>query len=156
MSNALIAYWSGNNIPDHLTEKIAELLIINNICKPEDLKIIYKDEKGIAETLLKDIVPFTPQAHEFTTVNREAVKNAIIYIGENFALSLVHAKKTGNLVPFMCKLIYEYRKKTDNRLMAAVEILSTKDATIPQSLIEKYNFSQNIINIIKEVYHSVK
>lgn len=161
-NNALILLWKGEDLSDYLVQKVAEFLVLNGICTPEMLTIKYKDEDGVANALLRDV----SQATVVSTVKtddvevEQAVKNAVIYIGERFKDSLRRVEilnftiELYNAVTTARRNISFVGVGTKDELLTAVEILSTANATIPSSLAKKYHFTQDVIKVIKKVYNS--
>ena len=161
-NNALVLLWMGENLPDYLVEKIAEILLNNGICIPEMLTIKYKDEDGLANTLIRDA---NTNKIQFETVDNsnniaEAVKQSVIYIGKRFEASLKGTN--GNLALFALELnaacisardiISFSGTNSGTEILKAVEILATTDAIIPSPLAKKYHFTQNVVEVIKKVY----
>lgn len=163
-NNALVLQWKGELLPDYLTQKIAELLVINRICIPEMLTIKYIDEEGIAKILIRDTAKSTVVVKN-TNDDEEAIRNAVIYIGERFRDALTSANKHGSALTFTIELLDAaiVAKRSisftgvgsDNELLTAIKILSETTGVIPSALVKKYHFSQKIVDVIKEVYHKV-
>lgn len=163
-NNALVLQWKGELLPDYLTQKIAELLIINRICIPEMLTIKYIDEEGIAKILIRDTAQSTVVVKN-TSDDEEAIKNAVIYIGERFKDTLISANKHGDVLLFAIELLDAaiVAKRgisftgvgSNNELLTAIKILSETTGVIPTALAKKYHFSQKIVDVIKEVYNKV-
>lgn len=165
-NNALILLWKGEDLSDYLVQKVAEFLVLNGICTPEMLTIKYKDEDGVANALLRDV----SQATVVSTVKtddievEQAVKNAVVYIGERFKDSLIHTYDNVGIANFTIELydavttakrnISFVGVGTKDELLTAVEILSTANATIPSPLAKKYHFTKDVIKVIKKVYNS--
>lgn len=153
-NNALVLLWKGEDLPDYLVKKIAEILITNGICIPEMLTIKYTDE-----TTLSNILINTANEKPSDIASAEAIKNSVIYIGERFKQYL----GTANLSMFTLELAdavsYAKRKMSfvgigsEDELLTAIKILSTLKGTIPHSLVRKYHFTQEVVDVIKNVYH---
>ena len=165
-NNALILLWAGESIPDYMVQKVAEVLITGGLCIPEMLTIKYKDENSIANALLRDDLSKDGIIIEKkSTGTPEEVKQAIIYIGERFKASLSGTNSSsGNLAMFAIELnnaVITARRNisftgvgSQDELLTAIEIISTVDAIVPQSLVRKYHFTQNVIDVIKKIYNS--
>lgn len=162
-NNALILLWKGENLPDYLVKKIAEILTTNGICIPEMLTIKYKDEDGVTNALLRD-TNSTICVKKESDVS-EAIRNAVIYISKRFEASLKGTNgPVGNIAMFALELssaVTAARHNmsfigvgTNDELLTAIEILSTSTAVIPASLAKKYHFNQNVVDVIKKVYNS--
>lgn len=168
--NALVLLWTGNSISDEMVKRIAEYLTTNGICVPELLKAKFYDQDGINNVLVKDLSDegITPQVIVGTHSNNiapEAVKNAIIYIGERFKDALSNP----NEFVFTLELYDAVRKAKDSigfnilsaqhaadmALLNAVEILATTKARIPLSFAKKYHITQNVIDIIICTYKQI-
>ena len=165
-NHALIILWSGKDIPDFLVAEIAEILSKNRIAVPELMHIIYKDQAGIADSIIRDCngeslsVNIKSELEE----EQEAIKNAIVYIGERFATDL--ANKNGGLLTFAVHLTEQVSKarvntsmntlvvdENDKALLNAVEIIATKRNDIPMNAARLKNISPKAINVISQVYY---
>jgi len=167
-NNALVLLWKGENLPDYLVKKVAEILITNGVCMPEMLTIKYKDENSVADallrdTLLRDVNVMTVQKDVDEVA--EAVKQAVIYIGRRFENSLTGANgPIGNIATFAIELSNAVSTAKRNmsfigvgskdELLTAIKILSETKAVIPSSLAKKYHFTQNVVDVIKKVYNA--
>lgn len=165
-NNALVLLWKGDQLPDYLVKKVAELLITNGICTPEMLTIKVLDEEAVTKAVIKDID--CAVAGSTATVDHnlaEAVKQAVVYIGKRFEASLKGTNgPIGNIALFAIELsnaVATARRNTsfigvgtNDELLTAIEILSTINAVIPSSLAKKYHFTQNVVDVIKKVYDS--
>lgn len=154
-NNALVLLWRGKKLPDYLVQKIAEILFIDGICIPEMLTVKYMDEKSIAQCLVKETsTAFVDLKEMPEEPKNEAVKNAIIYIGDKFENSL----QSHDLRSFSIEITTEYLFSgdfgvIDENLKTAVEILATtKPLAIPRSFAKKYGFDRNVLLIIKKLY----
>lgn len=165
VNNALVLLWEGNQLPDYLVKKVAEVLIVNGICIPEMLTVKLLDEDAVTKAILRDASKVAVD----TTVKpdrnlAEAVKQAVIYIGKRFEDSLkdtnghehnlVFAINLSNAVTTARRNMSFIGVGTNDELLTAIEILSTTNAVIPASLAKKYHFTQDVVNVIKEVYRS--
>lgn len=163
-NNALVLQWKGEILSDYLIQKIAELLTVNRVTIPEMLTIKYVDEESIAKILIRDAAQSTVVVKN-TSDDEEAIKNAVIYIGERFKESLSSANKHGDALMFAIELldaaIVAKRSisftgvRSDNELLAAIKILSKTTGVIPSALAKKYHFSQKIVDVIKEVHNKI-
>jgi hypothetical protein len=165
-TNALVVLWKGEQLPDYLVRKIAEILITNGICTPEMLTIKVLDETAITNAAIQSAN--CTVTGQFTKVDdnvAEAVKQSIIYIGKRFEDSLKGANgPIGNIATFAIELsnavITAKRNMsfigvgTRDELLTAIEVLSTTSAVIPSSFAKKYGITQNVIEVIKKVYKS--
>lgn len=165
--NALVILWTGNDMPDYLVEKIAETMTTSGITVPELMKIIYKDQEGLAQCLVREAngvstVKFDVADNDLA----KAIEQAVIYIGKRFEVSLASAK--GNLIPFAIELqsalskarsnigfnILNMSSDTDDKaLIKAVELLSTIPAVIPASLAKKYHITKGVCDVIKQIHN---
>lgn len=160
-NNALILLWKGQNLPDNLIKKIAEVLLTNQVCIPEMLTIKYKDEESVANALIRDC---NTTATIITPENgvSEAVKQAVIYIGTRFEKTL--NVPNGDLTAFTIELSLAFRDEKGvisfedanptRELYNAVEIIATEKAVIPRTLARKYHFTQKVCDIIKKIYNA--
>lgn len=165
-NNALVLLWKGDQLPDYLVKKVAEVLLTNSICTPEMLTIKVLDEDAVTNALIRNAC-----VSDNITVARnnedlmEAVKQSVIYIGKRFEASLKGTNgPIGNIALFAIELsnaVSTAKRNTsfigvgtNDELLTAVEILSTTAAVIPASLAKKYHFTQNVVDVIKKVYHS--
>lgn len=163
-NNAIVLQWKGEPLSDYLIQKIAELLIVNRVCIPEMLTAKYVDEEGIAKILIRDTAQSTVVVKN-TNDDEEAIRNAVIYIGERFKNTLTSANKHGDALMFTIELLDAaiVAKRSisftgvgsDNELLTAIKVLSETTGVIPPALVKKYHFSQKIVDVIKEVYHKV-
>lgn len=161
-SHALVIMWNGDDLPDYISQKIGEMLIVNNISKAENVTVVYKDANGIASSLLRDLTNLRQDNDADATA--EAIRNAAIYIGKRFEASLTSTNSIGNLTTFAIELsnaVTLARRSlsftsvgSSDELLSAIEILSTKEGTIPSAIARKYHITQNVINVIKKVYNS--
>ena len=165
--NALVLLWTGNDLPDYLVTKIAEILTTNWITVPELLKVVYKDQEGLAQCLVREANGVSTVKFDLTDDDlAEAIKQAVIYVGKRFEVSLANAK--GNLVPFAIELqsaLSQARSNIgfnslnilsdtdDKALIKAVELLSTVPAVIPPSLAKKYHITRGVCDVIKQIYN---
>lgn len=165
--NALVILWTGNDMPDYLVEKIAETMTTSGITVPELMKIIYKDQEGLAQCLVREAngvstVKFDVADNDLA----KAIEQAVIYIGKRFEVSLASAK--GNLIPFAIELQSALSKARSNvgfnflnmvadtddkALIKAVELLSTIPAVIPASLAKKYHITKSVCDVIKQIHN---
>lgn len=164
--NALVLLWTGNELPDYLAGKIAEVLTTNGITMPEMLRMIYKDQDGLAQCLIRETNGTSTIKFDVTDDKlAEAIKQAVIYIGKRFEVSLVSASK-GNLVNFALELQQAVSKahnnagfnvlnisEEDKALIGAVELISTVNAIIPSSLAKKYHFTKQVCDVIKQIHN---
>lgn len=154
-NNALILLWKGQNLPENLVKKIAEVLLTNQVCIPEMLTIKYKDEESVANALIRDC---NATVTTITTENSvsEAVKQAVIYIGTRFEKTL--NVPNGDLTAFAIKLLLAFQDEksisSTHELYNAVEIIATSKAVIPHTLARKYHFTQKVCDIIKKIYNT--
>lgn len=162
-NNALVLLWKGEELPDYLVKKIAEILITNGICIPEMLTIKVKDEEAVACALLRDA-----NNNDTVVVDKpnvaEAVKQAIVYIGKRFEDLLKDAKSSGDYLLFALDLsnavtiaqrnISFVGVGSNDELLTAVDILATTPAVIPATLAKKYYINNRVIDVIKQVYKS--
>jgi uncharacterized protein (DUF111 family) len=154
-NNALIILWSGDKISDYQVGKIMEQLVLSGIAEQQNITVVYKDEDSIANALLREAtvtgVVVTDQKEPSVT---EAIKNAVIYIGKRFEVSL--ASTNADLTSFTIELVRAVNaaKATgyEPELLNAIEILSTSTGKIPGKLVEQYHFTKQAIAIIKKVY----
>ena len=157
-NNALVIIWKGNNIPDELAQYVAKVLISNDICEPEKITVKVLDEDAVTAALLQKTQNINNIIVE--DENRaEAVKQAVIYIGERFKDSLMGTNGLiGNVAAFAIELsnaVTTARRNTSNdELLTAIKILSTTKAIVPPSLAKKYHFTQSVVDVIKKVYNS--
>lgn len=150
-NNALILLWKGQNLPENLVKKIAEVLLTNQICIPEMLTIKYKDEESVANALIRDC---NTTATIITSENgvSEAVKQAVIYIGTRFEKTL--NAPHGDLTAFTIELSLAVKSEIERSVYNAVEIIATMKTVIPNTLARKYHFTQKVCDIIKKIYNA--
>jgi len=174
-NNALILLWCGNQPSNYIVEQIMNFLCSSGLCTSEKLTVIYKDKDSIANALLEDVKDENAIANALlkdvkdtlvvktTNSDAEAVKNAVIYIGRRFEDSLTGANR--NLTKFGIELSkavanaqqrisFNAAPSNGDEILKAVEIISTITASIPQTLARRYHFTQNVVDVIKTVYHS--
>jgi hypothetical protein len=156
-TNAVIIIWKGKAIPDHLVENIGNAMISSGICIPEMLTIKVKDEESISQALLKSSME-NIQVEEKPQVDEEALKNAIIYIGEKFKHLLgkdlgMFAIELQNEVQMHKRTISFVGVGSNDELLTAVEIIATTNALISNNFLRKYHFTQTVFDIIKKIYH---
>lgn len=168
--NAVVLLWTGNDLPDYLVEKLAELLTTSGICVPELLKARVYDQQGINDALIRDLSKEDIIPQVFVGENQEnktadVIKNAVIYIGKRFEATLMNAK--GNYIPFALSLDEAVREARttasfnilspelmENRaLLEAIEALATKKAMIPTNFAKKYHVTQTVVDIVAQVYN---
>jgi hypothetical protein len=164
--NALVILWTGNDIPDHLIGKIGDVLVSNNVTIPEMLKIVYKDQEGLSQCLIREANGVSTIKFDITDDKvAEAIRQAIIYIGKRFEASLTNAK-AGNLVPFALELQSALSKARSNAsfnilcvdaddkaLINAVELIATTSAEVPASFAKKWHFSKSVVDVIKQIHN---
>jgi len=165
--NALVLLWTGNDLPDYLVTKIAEILTANRITVPELLKVVYKDQEGLAQCLVREANGVSTVKFDVTDDSlAKAIEQAVTYIGKRFEASLTNAK--GNLVQFAIELqsalsqarsnigfnsLNMLSETDDKALIKAVELLSTVPATIPAPLAKKYHITKSVCDVIKQIYN---
>jgi hypothetical protein len=152
--HALVMLWTGNSISDETIKQVATTLVQSKVTIPELLTCVYKDEVGIADSIVN--IPVSG-------FKEEAVKQSVIYIGKRFNNALTNTN--GDLSTFAAqlsnactidKLNSQWNNCSDeSELLKAVEIISTTDSIIPQTLARQYHFSQRVVSIIKQVYANV-
>lgn len=166
-NNALVLLWKGDQLPDYLVKKVAEVLITNSVCIPEMLTMKVLDEDAVTNALLSKVSDgsATIVNVEGNTIDEEAVKHSVIYIGKRFEASLKGTNGTiGNITSFAIELsnaVTTARRNmsfigvgTNDELLTAIKVLSTTNAIIPASLAKKYHFTQSVVDVIKRVYIS--
>lgn len=164
-NNALVLIWKGDQLPDYLVNKVAEVLIANKVCIPEMLTIKVLDEEAVTNALLNRVSTDNVTVVKTENDLAEAVKQAVIYIGKRFEASLTGTNgPIGNVAAFAIELsnaVSTAMRNTsfigvgsNDELLTAIEILSTTNAVIPPSLAKKYHFTQNVVDVIKKVYQS--
>lgn len=157
-TNAVVILWQGAALPDYLTQKIGEIFIANGISSTGDLTIKVMDEDSVAKAILRDAKPkINFEANANNEV--EAIKNAVIFIGTKFEESL--AKFKYNSLPFTTQLVDAVRDAKrnnsfvgvgfENVLLNAVSIIATSTVKIPQNLRRQYNFTEDVVTVIKNV-----
>lgn len=157
--HALVFLWSGAQPSNEIIEAIADVLITRGMCIPELLTAIYKDENGIANDILHTT---TLQKHSEKDEIAEAVKNAVVYIGKRFENALTNENLTAFVVELansvqLAKRDLDFKSIASSgiELLNAIEIISTANAIIPVTLAKKYHFTDEVVKIIKEVYHKI-
>lgn len=159
-NNALIILWQGSKISDYQIGKIMEQLVLSGIAEQQNITVVYKDEDSIANALLRDSAKkgLTVIKTEEPKVNLEAIKNAVIYVGKRFEVSL--ASTNADLTLFAIELAQTANaaKTTgyEPELLTAIEILSTTSGEIPKSIAKKYHFTQAVVNVIQKVYNKIR
>lgn len=152
----LILMWDGKELSEDALSQIATVLVQHRITVPELLTSVYKDEQGIADSLVKEVSVFKVEAEND---NAEALKAAIIYIGKRFEVALTNTN--GDLSTFAAELSnactidrveMRWNGGVKSELLKAVDIISEADAIIPPSLARKYHFSSRVVAIIKQVH----
>lgn len=159
-NNAIVVLWSGNNLPDYLSQKIGELLINNGICEPENITIIYKDSDGVAKSLIHDTMCNEIVQNVSKNPELEAITHSVVYIGKRFEPLI---DTNGSLLQFAITLASEakmakknaYRTADENALLSAIEIIVNNYALIPKSLAKEYRFTTRVVNVIREVYQTL-
>lgn len=159
--NALVLLWTGNDLPDYLVEKIADILTTNGITMPELLKVVYKDEEGLATALIQEHNGVTTVKFNVKD-DQSPLEEALTYICKRFEVSLHDT--TNGLITFALKLQTELNdagvtiscnplnaSDDDKALTNAVEIIAT--SSITPTLLRKHHISSNVIKIIKQIYN---
>lgn len=164
--NAIVIVWEGKEIPDQLTTEICRMLFDNKITYPEMLTCRVYDAKGISDAIIRDIT-VTEEKTTFSDESaEEAVKKAIVFIGERFEASLADTKNSWVFAFELRNAVCDARRNigfnilsgehsANKALLNAVEIIATKDAMISASFAKKYHITQVVVDIIKNVYESV-
>lgn len=163
-TNALILLWNGEELPDYLAGKIAEILFLNKICIPEMLTIKYKDTDGVANALLRDTeakkIHFDQPSDELT---KEALRQSVVYIGELFKKELSSTNGKVDVVDFTIKLynkVAAEKKKSlwhndaETPLLTAIEEIATCNE-LPITLANKYHITKGIEEVIRRVFISI-
>ena len=164
-NNALVLLWKGDQLPDYLAKKVAEVLTTSGVCIPEMLTIKVLDEDAVTNAVIRNVYDSGNVKVVKTEDEAEAVKQAVIYIGKRFEGSLKGTNgPIGNITSFAIELsnaVAIARCNTSfigvgtaDELLTAIEILSTTNAVVPASLAKKYHFTQNVVDVIKKIYHS--
>lgn len=151
--NALIIMWVGNEPSDAIVEAIKDILVTTNTTVPEMLTIVYKDEDGMASSLINDV---QKEIKEIDVKVIDHIKWAVEQIGTMFADELKEADV--NIIPFTSKfqkVILEYlwmHNQQYENIFHAAKILATSKGIIPKTLVKKYHFSENVYKCIKQIY----
>lgn len=151
--NALIIMWVGNEPSDAIVEAIKDILVTTNTTVPEMLTIVYKDEDGMASSLIQDV---QKEIKEIDVKVIDHIKWAVEQIGTMFADELKEADV--NIIPFTSKfqkVILEYLWMNHTQyegIFNAAKIIATSRGVIPKALAKKYHFSENICKCIKQIY----
>lgn len=159
---ALVLLWTGDPLPTEVLESVVSVLTQNGITIPELVKAIYKDQRGIADSIIADEKSVQVKTETVGTTfeqidNMEAIKQSVIYIGKRFEASLASAK--GNMTQFAIELAHAYNMAKHSEYMdkepilSAVEIISTKTGIIPRTLAREYHFTNKVVETIKAIYH---
>ena len=147
-NNVVVLVWEGNSLSNYLAGKLAEIIIANGLADKDKVSLIYEDKaKEVKPT---DIILFENNTSQ-------EIKQAVVYIGTKFH------KEITSLNDFAISLTIAYKNaksaqqtmfsgEQDRALIQAVRIISTVKGEINKTLAKKYNFSQDVVNIIKEVY----
>lgn len=160
-NHALILLWRGKDLPEHLLEKIGEVLTVNGVTVPELLKATYMDQEGIAEALVRDSEKIIFDIHDAEDNIFNANNNAIIYIGERYKEFLSSKQYLGfavtlsgdvNKANINTSFNVENIREDDKALLNAVEILATTNLGSAE-IAKKYNISKQVLNIITQVYN---
>lgn len=156
---ALYIGWSGNQPKDEDVVEIAKYLESKGICRVENISIKEFDEDAIAKAVVSSASTIKIETKE--NVNHEPVRNAVVFIGTQyqnflrdrdyvgFALALSSDVSKANSKGVSTGTV---RTNNDIALIRAVEILSTTDMVVPKKLANEYDITQNVINIIKNIY----
>lgn len=147
-NNVVVLVWEGNSLSNYLAGKLAEVIIGNGLADKDKVSLIYED--NAKEVKPTDIILFENNTSQ-------EIKQAVVYIGTKFH------KEITSLNDFAISLTIAYKNaksaqqtmfsgEQDRALIQAVRIISTVKGEINKTLAKKYNFSQDVVNIIKEVY----
>lgn len=147
-NNVVVLVWEGNSLSNYLAGKLAEIIIANGLADKDKVSLIYED--NAKEVKPTDIILFENNTSQ-------EIKQAVVYIGTKFH------KEITSLNDFAISLTIAYKNaksaqqtmfsgEQDRALIQAVRIISTVKGEINKTLAKKYNFSQDVVNIIKEVY----
>lgn len=147
-NNVVVLVWEGSSLSNYLAEKLAEIIIANGLADKDKVSLIYED--NAKEVKPTDIILFENNTSQ-------EIKQAVVYIGTKFH------KEITSLNDFAISLTIAYKNaksaqqtmfsgEQDRALIQAVRIISTVKGEINKTLAKKYNFSQDVVNIIKEVY----
>ena len=164
--NAIVIIWEGKEIPDQLTTEICHMFFDNKITYPEMLTCRVYDAKGISDTIIRDITVTEEKTTFSDESDEEAVKNAIVFIGERFEASLADTKNSWvfafELKNAVCNArrsigfnIMSAEHNANKALLNAVEVIATKDVKISTNFAKKYHITQVVVDIIKNVYQTV-
>lgn len=160
---ALIILWEGAEPQNSTIEDIANVLLSRKICEAEALTIVYKDENGINNALLKSACNSEKKAQSASEVSLEnKVKIAVVYIKKRFEAQLNNSS-THFAVALLRALREAHRSLELNvveaedarALLNAVEIIIKDYKKVHQNLDREYRMSKELLNIITDIYNYV-
>ena len=164
-NHALIILWNGKDMPDHVVTEIVQYMHSAGVCIPELTKAIYKDQKGIVDSIIRDVDKTCLKVDIQEDEQQEAIKQSVIYIGERFSKYLKGTVRP-NVLNFAMAITEAVSKarvnvganpsaenEYDKALLNAVEIIATARDRIPASVARKYNITTNIVSVISQVYY---
>ena len=111
----------------------------------EDLAIVYKDDKGIADIIAgANIVPDTD------TAQQKAIEEAVNFIGLRFKVQLTRGMASKDFTGFGIALAIAGDR--EEAVKRAIKVIATKKGKISKDLQLNNNFNDEVVDIIKRVY----
>ena len=140
-TRALVITWNGGQLPDYVVQKLMEAVRLN-VCNGESESVCVKqyDGDGLSKLLVKQqLVNQTPEED-----NR--VVYALQYISGKYRPVIAHKPSFAIAIMNDIPVVKETR--------SAIEILATD--SVPKKTREVYGISPEDIDIIKNIYKSIR
>ena len=154
-TQAIIVIYNGKMIDTDAQKALASLLVDFFGAKASEITMVLKDSKGIAETLLRDQQHEVKVEDQTQLSEKEALEQAIIYIGEKFETDL-SSKNNDAFGAFAFSLAQELTEGRDENVRTAVEIIATTQEKVSKQLCVKYKINSKVLNLIKICYNRYK
>lgn len=169
--NGLVIVYDGDKPSRDCIAQIAAVLVNNDATTPGGLMIKHFDDNTISKILTElavvDIVKqpdvkivdilsaLNPdkkvRSQEEEEEDREALKAALTFLGTMFAEELKIGKETSNYLRLGTALMLHC---DDDKIAKAIEIIHNSTARVPNVLFNKYKWTKDAIDAVRNIYVS--
>lgn len=144
---ALTFLYVGKEITEEQVTAIVEHMeFLGIVASIENVTVIYKDEKAIADAII------ATERKELETASKSATENesivaAISHVGKMFKEDLAIAKSSKNYAPFIVHVIQS--TANDYTLQRSIDIIAS--SKIPSTLLRQYGLTDKAVSAIKSI-----
>ena len=155
--HCIVILYDGKPMSDEMQEtvmtSISNAITTRGIAIPEMISIVYKDSKGIADSIAKDVL--MAKEGKVPSCEEDPIENALIYIAGRYKNELSRADKTMLIINLAgdirdSKFTKGRNGIGDAALDNALEILCTKSVSI--ALMKKHGISKSDMEAIRRCY----